>query len=184
MLVTGNQQKALEIERAVSSYGISLTHQAVDIVEIQAQTLEEVIINKVEQAFACVKQPVLVDDTGIFFRGYDHFPGVYCRFMAMNLGFKGLLRLIEPGQVAYFSSFIAFKANAKQPAQLFNGKCFGTLTKKLHGPIKQKMPYDNFFIPNGDTRTFAEMGVADKQKYDHRSKAVKKFARYYANNYL
>lgn len=184
ILVTGNQQKAFEIKRAVAQYGITVSHRSFDIPEIQAQTLEEVITNKVEQAYARIKRPVVVDDTGIFFQGYRHFPGVYCRFVFMNLGFKGLLKLMYPGQKAYFSSFLAFKGSAKEAPVLFNGKCFGTLTTTIRGVVKQKMPYDTIFIPKGDTRTFAEMGIEDKQRYDHRSKAVKKFAQYYVQHYL
>ncbi|MFA5995408.1 MAG: non-canonical purine NTP pyrophosphatase [Patescibacteria group bacterium] len=182
-LITGNVQKAKEIAQALLPYGIKLKHRALNLPELQAATIQEVIAEKVETAYRMVKQPVLVDDTGIFFHGYKNFPGVFCRFVYMSLGFEGLLRLIEPGQAAYFSSFIAFKSNKNEPARIFNGKCVGTLTKQVHGKIKHKMPYDNIFIPKGDTRTFAEMGVANKQQYDHRSKAVRKFARYYLTNY-
>lgn len=178
VLVTSNPQKAKEIAFALRPYQIRVRRRAVDIREIQADALETVIKNKVEQAYALVRRPVIVDDAGMFFVGYRHFPGVYSRFVFMSLGFAGLFKLIQPGQLAYFASFIAYKASASEPARLFSGRCRGKLTKHIKGQLKRKMPYDNFFIPNGDTRTFAQMTVEDKQKYDHRSQAIRKFARF------
>ena len=181
-LVTSNPQKAKEIGAALAPYDIELDHTAVDIDEIQADTVEAVIIDKIEQAFQVVQGPVIVDDAGMFFDGYDNFPGVYSRFMFASLGFDGLFKLITEGQAAHFASFIAMKRTADEEPVLFSGECHGTLTTSIQGVEKPKMPYDNFFIPNGDTRTFAQMSVAEKQQYDHRSKAVDKLIKYLQEN--
>lgn len=178
ILVTSNPQKAKEIQAAVKPFDIRIKRRAFDIPEIQADSLEAVIRHKVEYAYDLVKKPVIVDDAGMFFVGYKHFPGVYSRFMFMSLGFEGLFKLIHQHQPAYFASFIAYKGSVKDTPHLFSGRCTGKLTKHIRGTRKPKMPYDNFFIPNGDTRTFAQMSVADKQQYDHRSKAIRKFARF------
>lgn len=178
ILVTSNHQKAKEIQSAVKPYAIQIRRRAFDIPEIQADSLETVITHKVEYAYRLVRRPVIVDDAGIFFEGYKHFPGVYSRFMFMNLGFPGLFKLIQSNQSAYFASFIAYKGSAQDPPHLFSGRCRGKLTTRIRGTLKPKMPYDNIFIPNGDTRTFAQMTVDDKQRYDHRSKAIRKFARF------
>ncbi len=178
-LVTSNHQKAYEIGEALHPYGITVKPRAIELDEIQALDIASVVTNKVEQAYALVKGPVIVDDTGIFFVGYNHFPGIFSRYAFMSLGFPGLFKLIKSGQRAYFCSYIAFKASAKAKPVLFKGVCQGRLLRTLRGPIKQKMPYDNIFIPDGDTKTFAQLGVVGKQRYDHRSKAVRKFAHYY-----
>jgi XTP/dITP diphosphohydrolase len=182
IVVTSNPQKALEINQALEKFGITAVRYNADLIEIQGLRIEDIIKYKVEQAYALVKKPVIVDDTGIFFAGFNHFPGAYCRYMFMALGFNGLFKLITLGQKAYFSSFIAYKASANSPVKLFNGKCHGTLITELRGQRKAKMPYDNIFIPKGDTRTFSQMSVADKQQYDHRSKAVRKLAHYLAKD--
>ncbi|NDG05474.1 MAG: non-canonical purine NTP pyrophosphatase, partial [Alphaproteobacteria bacterium] len=33
--------------------------------------------------------------------------------------------------------------------------------------------YDPLFVPEGDTRTFAEMTVTEKSQYSHRARALK-----------
>lgn len=183
-LVTSNPQKALEINQALQPYGIHITAKALELDELQSIDLAAVVRHKAEQAYAAVHRPVLVDDTGIFFVGYHGFPGVLSRYAYMTLGFTGLFRLIRPGQRAYFCSYLGFKASAKAKPVLFRGICRGRLLRQIRGQRKPKMPYDNIFIPDGDTKTFAQLGVAGKQRYDHRSKAVRQFARYYQQHYL
>lgn len=178
-VVTSNPQKAKEIKAALQGYGISIRTSAFDIPEIKDLSIERVVIDKAEKAFVHLRRPVLVDDTGIFFVGYQHFPGAYSKFAFQALGFKGLFRLFKPKQRAYFCSYIAYKYSAKVPPVLFRGFCRGRMITQLRGQRKKKMPYDNIFIPDGDTLTFSQMTIVGKQQYDHRSKAVRQFARYY-----
>lgn len=176
--ITSNPHKAQEVQEALAGYDITVKHTELDIQEIQSDLLEEVATHKVEQAFAHIQEPVIVDDAGMFFSQYGNFPGVMSRFVAKSLGLAGLGKLIEDGDEGYFASFIAYKASADAEPMLFAGKCEGSLVAEPRGTIKEKMPYDNVFIPKGDTRTFAEMSVAEKQQYDHRSQALEKFAQY------
>lgn len=178
-LVTSNPQKALEIAQALAPYDISIKHRNVDLPEIKSMDIAVIAADKATKAFNLVHGPVLVDDTGIFFKGYPNFPGAYSRLLFVALGFKGMFRLIKPGQAAEFCSVIAFKPDAKTKPIIFSGRCRGSLITQLRGKRKPKMPYDNFFIPVGERLTFSQMTVAGKQRYDHRSKAVRKFAKYY-----
>lgn len=184
VLVTSNQQKAFEITHALRPYGITIQAKALELDELQSIDMARVVMDKAEQAYRAIRRPILVDDTGIFFVGYHQFPGVLSRYAFMTLGFPGLFKLIQSGQRAYFCSYLAYKASVRSKPVVFKGVCRGRLIRQLRGKRKQKMPYDNIFIPDGDTETFAQLGVAGKQRYDHRSKAVRKFARYYVKQYL
>lgn len=178
-LVTSNPQKAKEIQVALRQFGIGITVSTIDIPEIKDLDLRQVVSAKADQAFARLQRPVLVDDTGIFFVGYRNFPGAYSKFAFQALGWPGLFRLFRHNQRAYFCSYLALKERANQSPRLFRGVCTGQLITERRGRPKRKMPYDSIFIPDGDTLTFSQMPIAGKQKYDHRSKAVRKFARYY-----
>ena len=183
-LVTSNHQKAFEIQHALQPYHIDITTQSIELNELQSIDLVQVVMDKVKQAYQAVAGPVVVDDTGIFFVGYNKFPGVLSRYAFMTLGYQGLFRLIQPHQRAYFCSYLAFQSAARAKPVLFRGVCRGRLIRQLLGKPKPRMPYDSIFIPDGDTKTFSELGVDGKQWYDHRSKAVRKFARYYSKEYL
>ncbi|MFH1536739.1 MAG: non-canonical purine NTP pyrophosphatase [Patescibacteria group bacterium] len=178
-LVTSNSSKYFEIKKTLSKYNISLKRTNFDIPEIKSELLEEVITDKTIKAFNKIKKPVITDDTGIFFTDYNNFPGTHSRFVYMGLGFKGMFKLIKNNNKAYFKTYVGYMdKNLKQP-KLFSGVCKGHLITKLKGNIRPKMPYDAIFIPDGSSRTFSEMGVENKQKYDHRSRAIKKFADWY-----
>ncbi len=179
VLVTSNQAKAQEIQAALQPYGIKLQSRQFDLVEPKSLQLEEVVRVKVEAAWQHWRKPVLVDDTGIFFVGYRNFPGAYSKFAFQALGYDGLFRLLKSGQRAYFCSYLAYKQSARQPVKIFRGVCHGQVITHCRGRRKPSMPYDSFFIPDGDKLTFAQMSVAGKQRYDHRSKAVRQFAKYY-----
>lgn len=177
-LVTSNHQKAFEIAHALRPYGIRIQTKAVELDELQSIDMARVVVDKAEQAYQAVRGPVLVDDTGIFFVGYHQFPGVLSRYAYMTLGFPGLFKLIQSGQRAYFCSYLAYKASARAKPVVFKGVCRGRLIRSVRGKRKTKMPYDNIFIPDSETKTFAQLGVTGKQRYDHRSKAVRKLATY------
>lgn len=179
-LVTSNPSKFSEITRTLNGSGIRATRVDYDIPEIKSDLIEEVVADKAEKALAYAKKPVIVDDTGIFFTHYNNFPGTHSRFVIMGIGFAGVFRLLKGNDRAYFRTMVAYMAPGIKEPELFSGTCRGRMLTRRRGRMRAKMPYDDIFIPDGADKTFSQMGVANKQKYDHRSKAVKKFAAWYA----
>ena len=177
-LMTSNFSKYQEIKKVLSPYHIKIKRLNVDIPEIKSLDPQTVIIDKINKAFQIVKKPVMVDDTGIFFQGYQNFPGTISRFIFITLGFKGIFKLIKHHQPAVLKSYVGYLDKTLKNPKIFMGTCRGRLIKKIKGARRTKMPYDNIFIPNKETKTFAELGIEGKQKYDHRSKAVRKLAKY------
>ena len=54
----------------------------------------------------------------------------------------------------------------------FEGICNGNITYVRKG--SQGFGYDSVFIPEGSELTFAQMGIAEKDRFSHRAKAVSK----------
>jgi len=177
-LITSNISKYQEIKKVLANFSIKLKRIDIDLPEIKSLAPRQVVIDKVNKAYKIVKKPVIVDDTSLFFSGYNQFPGTISRFIFMTLGFSGIFKLIKNNHSAYFESYIAYLDKKSAVPHIFTGKCQGKLIKKILGKKRTKMPYDNIFIPLGETKTFAQLGVAMKQKYDHRTKAVIKLAKY------
>lgn len=181
-LVTSNASKYQEIKKILLRYDIIVKRKNIDLPEIKSLDPKEVTIDKAKKAFKIIKQPVFVDDTGIFFSNYKKFPGAISRFVFSTLGYKGIFRLIDNNQKAYFQTYIAYLDGKLKQPKIFIGTCRGKLIRKVAGRKRKKMPYDNIFIPDGEKRTFAELGMVGKQKYDHRSKAIKKLASFLINS--
>ncbi len=57
--------------------------------------------------------------------------------------------------------------------QTFEGRCTGQLVWPPRG--QDGHGYDPMFIPDGESRTFGEMSLSEKQKYSHRARAFEKF---------
>jgi XTP/dITP diphosphohydrolase len=61
----------------------------------------------------------------------------------------------------------------------FEGICPGIIIEEKKGGAG--FGFDPVFVPDGDTRTFAEMNTAEKNNYSHRKKAMDKLIYFLAN---
>ncbi|MCI0752055.1 MAG: non-canonical purine NTP pyrophosphatase, partial [Flammeovirgaceae bacterium] len=69
-----------------------------------------------------------------------------------------------------------------QGHQLFEGIVEGTILQERRGSMG--FGYDSVFLPDGYTKTFAEMTIAEKNQISHRARAIAKLAEYLSNNAL
>ena len=58
----------------------------------------------------------------------------------------------------------------------FEGICKGTIAENMHGG--EGFGYDPIFIPEGASKSFAEMTMEEKNKFSHRQKAVTQLFRF------
>jgi XTP/dITP diphosphohydrolase len=61
----------------------------------------------------------------------------------------------------------------------FTGVCSGKITKERKG--LGGFGYDPIFLPNGYTKTFAELSLSEKNKIGHRGKAVLQLIQYFSS---
>jgi len=81
---------------------------------------------------------------------------------------------------AEFRSAIAFHSR-KAGLKIFEKSVCGEISHKARG--LEGFGFDPIFITaEGDGRTFAQMSLQEKNKYSHRSKAVKAFAKWYGSS--
>ena len=71
---------------------------------------------------------------------------------------------------ARFRAVISLIMDGKETQ--FEGICNGKIIDTPRG--KMGFGYDPVFVPDGETRTFAEMGMKEKNKFNHRTKAAEK----------
>ncbi|MEZ4871999.1 MAG: non-canonical purine NTP pyrophosphatase [Bdellovibrionales bacterium] len=57
---------------------------------------------------------------------------------------------------------------------IFEGVVKGEISKKVAGT--EGFGYDVCFIPEGETKTFAELGLSFKNKVSHRAQAIRKLS--------
>ena len=183
VVVTSNQDKSNEIKAVLSEFDIKAVMKNIELSEI-GDTIEEVALNKAKEAYRKIRKPLIVDDTGIFFRAYKNFPGIYAKRVYLSIGFEGLLKLLEgKTRKAYFKSAICFYDGRYKT---FSGKLNGTIQKDIHRDrfAREKFPYDRIFVPDGSDRPISLLSLSKKIEFSHRAVAVRKFARWFIRQSL
>ena len=117
------------------------------------------------------------DDSGLEIDALGGAPGVYSARYAGEAhdSEKNMAKVLEQLQgeenrAARFRTAIALILDGKE--HLFEGEIKGRIIEERRGA--GGFGYDPIFIPDGETRTFAEMDDAQKNGISHRARAVKK----------
>lgn len=176
LVITGNQGKVNEISAIT---GLTVEAKKLELPEIQSLSVEEVAKEKAMAAYEIVRQPVLVDDTGMNIEALNGLPGALVVWFLDLLGPQGVLNLIanKKNRKASVSTCIAY-ADANG-VQTFIGTVNGTIPAELRGD--EGFGYDPIFIPEGWNKTYAEMTTDEKNKISMRKIALMKFKDYTIN---
>ena len=179
---TGNKGKFNEAKAFLESEvpGLVLEQCMAELVELQADTLELVARYKVEGAVKACKGNVFIEDAGLFVPVLNGFPGVFSAEIKKMLDCKGILKLMEeysqPEQrAAYFEVYTCLYLRDSREILNFTGRIDGMLAFEERGD--QGFGFDPIFIPcepEGNTRTFAEMSIEEKNEISHRAKSLRK----------
>lgn len=165
IFVTGNQNKLKEFE---SILGIKLNHTDLDLDEIQSVDVEEVAVHKAKQAYELLKEPVIVEDTGLYFEELNGLPGALVKFFIKKLTLDQICSLVKENRKAAAITCIAY-FDGKE-AQVFKGEARGEIAKEPRG--NTNFGWDPIFIPEGSNQTFAEISFEEKQYSSMRGKAI------------
>lgn len=175
--VTSNESKFREVKAILEGYGIHAEHSPLDIVEIQAASVEEIAVAKVRSAFEMLRRSVMVEDDALSIHALNGFPGPYSSYVFKTIGNEGILRLMHgvEDRRASFISVIAYCHSKSSKPVTFIGRVDGMIASSIRGYC---WGYDPIFIPIGSDRTYAEMGD-DKNRVSHRRLALDDFARWF-----
>lgn len=190
VFVTNNLHKLQEIRKMLSDKIdiLSLADLAChDEIEETADTLEGNALIKARYVYDKYQISCFADDSGLLVDALNGEPGVYsARYSGKDHdSFKNISKLLsklngieEERRTARFQTVIAFIDSKGE--HLFNGEILGKITTECRG--EGGFGYDSVFVPDGYSKTFAEMTFEDKNKISHRAKAVNKFITYIKTN--
>ena len=178
--VSSNTHKFTEAERILSNLGLEISLFKTTLEEIQSNSLSEIAKRKVLNAYSKVQKPVIIEDDGLFIDSLDGFPGPYSSYAYDTIGNKGIIRLLENSESrnAKFVAIIAY-CNGVDDVQLFESSIPGKISLSIE---KGGWGYDPIFIPDGESKTYAN--VSDKDKFSHRSASLKKFSDWFMHTQL
>jgi len=168
--VTTNQGKFREVAAILGDAGVKIVHEDRSYPEIQTDRLEKVVRFAATVLDDQIKGDYLIDDSGLFIEAFGGFPGVYSSYVYKRLGCAGILKLLEgsKSRAAAFETVFLLRRGGEH--EVFHGECRGTIALAEKGP--GGFGFDPIFIPEGATKTFAEMTLVEKNRVSHRARAV------------
>jgi len=195
IVATRNQKKTIEIREMLD--GIC---EVIDVSELEAEGMslpevEETGTTFVENATLkaigisrVVEGLVLADDSGLEVDGLDGEPGVWSSSYGGEEGNhlknnarleKELVRVSEEKRTGRFQCVMVLARGGEALAD-FAGAVEGRLVDQPRGA--EGFGYDPYFIPEGYTETFAELGREIKNGMSHRGRALAQAADWVKQN--
>ncbi|MDX9772374.1 MAG: RdgB/HAM1 family non-canonical purine NTP pyrophosphatase [Bacteroidales bacterium] len=180
VFATNNAHKITEISDLLNNNFKILALAEVNIMEDipeDAETLAENALFKARFVHDRTGLNVFADDTGLEVDALGGAPGVYsARYAGEKKSFDdnidkllGELKEIE-NRSARFRTVIALILNGRE--YLFEGMVEGEIIRERHGT--GGFGYDQVFKALGNSRTFAEIPLSEKNKISHRAQAMRK----------
>lgn len=184
IFATHNNNKVKEVTKMLPSYLSMKSLTAIDFfeeIEETGKTFEENALLKAKTIFNKTGKNVFADDSGLVIEALDGAPGVYsARYAGTGKDEDNIAKALKEldgktNRKAYFISIFCLILNGKE--YFFEGRVNGTIATEIRGD--NGFGYDPIFIPDGFSKSFAQMTPEEKNAISHRGKAIGKL-----NNFL
>ena len=176
---TANPGKIEEIARILSAHELAPRPDIPEPVE-DGDTLLDTARIKARAVVEATGEAAVADDTGLFVDALDGAPGVITARYAgdgctYEDNWRKLLRELDGRDdrraVWHTIALVALPDGSEVWAE---GTCEGSIALDARGD--RGFGYDPVFVPDGETRTFAEMDLATKNAISHRGNAFRALA--------
>jgi non-canonical purine NTP pyrophosphatase (RdgB/HAM1 family) len=171
--ITGSKNKFEEVKAIVDD----VEQFELDLTEIQEIDAHKVISTKLFESQAALKEhkQVIVEDTSLYLDALNGLPGPLIKWFMKTVGNEGLYKIA--------SAFGNFGAEAKTIIGYTDGKKVDFFEGVIKGSIVEPrgettFGWDPIFIPEGYTKTFAEMSPDEKNAISMRKIAAEKLKTY------
>ena len=171
-LISGNPNKLRELS-AVFPANINLTMQSLELDEIQSLDVHAILRHKLQQAYAIVNCPVIVEDVSAELANLNGLPGPFIKFFEQQLGRGALYALSSEGTGVTIRCVMGYYDGTKE--QIVEGVLEGEITAPRG---ENGFGFDCVIVPNGYNATLAELSDKQKNTMSHRYLAATKMAEY------
>lgn len=189
LFASNNRHKIEEVQELFgSSFDIISLKEAgfdIDIPE-PYDTLEDNARQKARVVYDLAGRDCFSEDTGLEIEALNGAPGVRsARYAGDEKSFERNIAKVldelggQKDRSARFRAVICLILNGRE--FMFEGITNGEIISIPKGA--RGFGYDPIFVPNGETRTFAEMTMQEKSVYSHRARAMKQMVAFLQNIY-
>ena len=178
IFATNNAHKIEEVTSILNNeFNIrSLKDERIDFdIPEPYDTIEENAREKARVIYSYTGKDCFGEDTGLEVAALNGEPGVKsARYAGEERSFDDNIEKLltnlkkSSNRDAQFKTIVCLIIKGEEFT--FEGICKGTIVAEKRG--QSGFGYDPVFIPDGSTKTFAEMTMAEKNMYSHRKKAI------------
>lgn len=169
IFVTSNIHKFNEIKHIIPN----IRMHKMEFIEPQ-DSIEIVAMSKAIQAYSRLKQPLVVEDTGLFLNALSGFPGEYSVWLHKRIGCRGIIDLLRDKEDRSGEMVTVVAYVDRDGIRLFRGALRVRIADSERG---EGFGFDPILIPEGKDFTLAE-NPEYKLEHSHRALAFKKLREY------
>ena len=147
--------------------------------ELQSLEEERVIQHKAMRAWNHFRQPLIVEDSGFYFKRYPDFPGTLSEFALSGLAREGISKLCRADNQATAFSWIGYIGQTNADCY-FSARVEGYILDEFAPETQTNFDMTPVFHPEGSTKTLQQLiGTEKEAQFAPRLKACKKFVNWY-----
>lgn len=186
IFATHNQHKLEEVKQMLPQHiqFKSLTEiNFHDEIEETGTTFEENARIKAQTIYQKTGVNVFADDSGLVINGLNGAPGVFsARYAGTGKSEDNIAKVLQElegisDRSAYFIAVFCLILEGKE--YFFEGRINGTISEEILG--EDGFGYDPIFIPEGHSKSFAQMSPEEKNSMSHRGRAVAQLNEFLTN---
>ena len=151
---------------------IKVNHIKISYPEMRSDDSEEIARHSAKELAEKFKKNIVVEDSGLFIKALNDFPGTYSATVHKKIGLEGILKLMKnvKDRECEYKSAVAFCEPEKKPIS-FLGTEKGKIAESIRGNFG--FGHDPIFIPDGRSKTYGEMKNVEEIKKFRRMAVLK-----------
>lgn len=167
IFITGNKNKLEEVKSILPE----IESLDIDLDEIQSLDAHEVIKHKLNQALEHKQGEFIVEDTSVDINSLNGLPGPFIKWFLKTVGINGIYNMVKGQDNKAVARVIIGYAKNKEKIYFFEGETNGQIVEPRGD---SDFGWDPIFLPNGYSKTFAEMSQEEKNLISMRKIAFNK----------
>lgn len=185
--VTGNYGKYMSVKDKFDKYGLEIKYADIELEEPYTEDIEFISHEKARLAYLDVKAPVFVVDCGFYIEGYPNkpgYPGALVKRSGVSTNIDELLEVMKDvdNRNCYFLDCLTYYDGENY--YTFYGRSNGVLTREKKGIISKRAKSNLWlvYIPDGYSKTLAEMTEDEIKMKVSKDSVTEKFIQWYKEN--
>ncbi len=154
-LVTSNKNKVNEFKKILEPE-IKVNHIFMSYPELRSDDPKEIAKQSANSLANQLKIVVVVEDSGLFIKALNGFPGTCSAYIHKRIGLNGIINLMEgiADRSCTYKSAVSY-CEPKRNSISFLGEEKGRIAESSKGNFG--FGHDSIFIPEGSNKTYGEM---------------------------